>query len=407
MNGNLRLVEGADKQQQQQRRGHAPLSLFLLSKKMQVAVRFRGSRHLLQLSPAATIEELQQQVQRVTQLPPSLQQLRWGFPPQLIPTEGKQQKLQDLGCTNGHLILVEEADKTACSPAPSAPLQPPPPAVSPPAPNAQQQQQQQGAGGAHAPGWEAETLQAVSLAAAAASRAPRPPVSSAPPEGYRFVRVPVPADDSCLFASVSLVAVPSMSAQQLRDLAAAGILADPERFDEVVLELPSPLYVQRLRASSSWGGYLELAVLAEQLQQQLAVVDAETGRTDLYGEQFTERRSYLLYDGVHYDPLVALPAGWQGNAAAAAEAKEEEQPHILPLAAARASPVLTVFTPADAAAAAAAAAVGRAVQQQHAFVRASGMAARCLVCGEQLRNNKELRRHAQDTGHQNFAHIKQ
>lgn len=38
-------------------------------------------------------------------------------------------------------------------------------------------------------------------------------------------------------------------------------------------------------------------------------------------------------------------------------------------------------------------------------MRASGMEARCLVCGELLKDNDDLRRHAKATGHQNFAHI--
>ncbi|KAL8436757.1 hypothetical protein Efla_002189 [Eimeria flavescens] len=387
---------------------------------MNVAIRFKGERHVLQLPAAATIQQLQQEVQQLTQLPPSQQLLRWGYPLQRMQTEGaQQQRLTDVGCTSGQLILVEATEQG----------RPPPPTFSAAAPHAcreqhisptagaspplQQQQPQQQlqqvegeekdeelrtAAAADADELDELTLRALAAAEAAAARAPRPPVCRVPSAtaagGYRFVRVSVPADDSCLFASVSLVAIPSLSASQLRDLAAAGLAKDRERFNEVVLEAPPAAYVRRLRAASTWGGYLELTVLAEQLQQQLAVVDAESGRMDIYGEKYKHRRSFLLYDGIHYDPLMGAPPG-----------APEAAPGAPPPPVTACSHLQTVFAADDAAATAAAAAVGREVQQQQGFVRAAGMQARCLVCGQLLRDNKELRQHAKATGHQNFAHI--
>lgn len=375
---------------------------------MNVAIRYKGERHLLQLPDSATVEELQQHVHQATQLAPSQQLLRWGFPPQPIPTEGKQLSLKEIGCTNGQLILVEVSKPGAQLPSSTSSIskhnaeaqESPAVSTSPKSlpqqqqhqglEHQQQQQQQEGPIMSDDSDLDEETLVALNAAAAAAARAPRPPISTPPPSGYEFVRVPVPADDSCLFASVALVAVPSVTSQQLRDVAAAGILRDPERFNEVVLELPPPAYVKRLRSARTWGGYLELAVLAEELKHQLAVIDAESGRMDLYGEEFNERRSYLLYDGIHYDPLVAYPPGWRGGTGQAMPQADE---------------MLTVFAADDAAAAAAAAAFGRVVHQQRGFVRAAGMDARCLVCGELLKDNEDLRRHAKATGHQNFAHI--
>lgn len=376
---------------------------------MNVAIRYRGERHLLQLPALATVGELQQQVQQATQLAPSQQLLRWGFPPQRIPTEEKQLSLKELGCTDGQLILVEVSKPGGQLPVSSNSIsncnnaearESPAVSMSPnslPQQHQQQdfdqQQQQEASTTVDGLGLDEETLGSLIAAEEAAAHAPRPAISIPPPSGYEFVRVPVPADDSCLFASVSLVAVPSVTSQQLRDVAAAGILRDPDRFNEVVLELPPPAYVKRLRSARSWGGYLELAVLAEELKHQLAVIDAESGRMDLYGEEFKERRSYLLYDGIHYDPLVAYPPGWRGGIGNAMNAMPP------------ASEMLTVFAADDAAAAAAAAAVGRVVRQQRGFVRAAGMEARCLVCGELLKDNEDLRRHAKATGHQNFAHI--
>lgn len=379
---------------------------------MNVAIRFKSERHLLKLPAAATVADLQEQVQQATQLPPAQQLLRWGFPPQPIPTDQKQLVLRDIGCTNGQLILVDVA-KTPTQPVysisenststPSSAC----PAVTPVSGAARhespvvltysdsahlQQQQQQPTAATEDSFIERELLAALAEAVAAAAKAPRPPVSSPPPKGYEFVRIPVPADDSCLFASVSLVAIPSISPKQLRDVAAAGILKDPERFNEVVLELPPQAYVKRLRSARSWGGYLELAVLAEELKHQLAVIDAESGRMDLYGEEFKGRRSFLLYDGIHYDPLVAYPQGLP---------RVPDAPLLAP------NEMMTVFAADDAAAAAAAAAVGQEVHHQQGYVRAAGMEARCLACGELLKDNDDLRRHAKATGHQEFAHIQQ
>ncbi|OEH74698.1 OTU family cysteine protease [Cyclospora cayetanensis] len=386
---------------------------------MDLAIRFNGERHLLRLPAGATVEELQHHVQQATQLHPQQQLLRWGFPPKSIPTEQGQRPLSDLGCSNGQLILVETTKPNAIgslnngrvggnstssgSCASSKAVSPEAPTSAPAAPalrdfGIQQQQTEPPSASCELPaGVSGALLECLEASAAAVASAPRPAVSPYPPGGYTFVRLPVPADDSCLFASIAVVAVPSVSSQQLRDVAALGILKNPDTFSEVVLEMQPQDYVSRLRNSRTWGGYVELAVLAEQLRQQIAVVDAETCRLDLYGEKYTTRRSYLLYDGIHYDPLVVVASQGRDGTSGALQRPSQSSP----------ADMLTVFSPEDAAAAAAASAVGHVVQQQQGYVRAGGMLARCLVCGELSKDNEAMRAHAKATGHQNFAHIQQ
>ena len=56
---------------------------------------------------------------------------------------------------------------------------------------------------------------------------------------------------------------------------------------------------------TNWGGALEVKMFSEIFNVQIACIDVKTNRVDIYGEDKEYlHRIYLLYNGVHYDPLV-------------------------------------------------------------------------------------------------------
>ena len=63
---------------------------------------------------------------------------------------------------------------------------------------------------------------------------------------------------------------------------------------------------------SSWGGAIELAIIAAHFKCELAAVDVQSSRVYVYGEgQSFTKRAFLVYDGIHYDALAlnAVSAG--------------------------------------------------------------------------------------------------
>lgn len=70
-------------------------------------------------------------------------------------------------------------------------------------------------------------------------------------------------DNSCLFRAISYVLTRSvMSVEELRQLVAGTIQEQPDMYSEVVLEQQPDAYCEWIKMESSWGGGIELGILA-------------------------------------------------------------------------------------------------------------------------------------------------
>lgn len=61
---------------------------------------------------------------------------------------------------------------------------------------------------------------------------------------------------------------------------------------------------------SSWGGAIELSILAKHYSTEIASVDVETGRVDKFtppAEKDSGNRCILVYSGIHYDAATIAP----------------------------------------------------------------------------------------------------
>ena len=54
---------------------------------------------------------------------------------------------------------------------------------------------------------------------------------------------------------------------------------------------------------SSWGGSIELEILAAYFQCELVAIDVQTLQQYHHGDSKHSRRAFLLYNGVHYDAI--------------------------------------------------------------------------------------------------------
>jgi ubiquitin thioesterase OTU1 len=202
--------------------------------------------------------------------------------------------------------------------------------------------------------------------------------------GRLLARRVVPANNSCAFATVGLLVRGSRDAwADLRAVVASAVLADPVTYSAAVLECPPAEYATKICHPKTWGGAVDLSILADWARVELAAGDIATRRVDVYGsgKGFT-RRGWLLYDGLHYDAV----------AVCASEADESLDERTLPLGCATAAAADAAF-----------ASLLDGFHRARAFTDTARFTLRCGVCGAGVEGEKEAVAHARETGHSNFA----
>lgn len=94
----------------------------------------------------------------------------------------------------------------------------------------------------------------------------------------------------------------------LRDVISQQISNDKETYNEAILGKSNPEYCEWIKKPSSWGGAIEVAILSGYYGIEIDVVDIRNDLIQRFGEdQQYGMRVFLLYDGIHYDPLYLEP----------------------------------------------------------------------------------------------------
>ena len=118
----------------------------------------------------------------------------------------------------------------------------------------------------------------------------------------------------------------------MRDIIVGAVSSQPALYSEVLLGKPNAEYCQWILKGESWGGAIEVSILSKYYAVEIDVVgkrmvcprgvvvqsrcqrhshcvfvsptDTQSGRIDRFGEDMEyPKRIFLLYDGIHYDPL--------------------------------------------------------------------------------------------------------
>lgn len=121
----------------------------------------------------------------------------------------------------------------------------------------------------------------------------------------------VPADNTCAFYSLYFLLnnghLNKALASQYRQLVANKVLTNNTGLDnfqgEVTLGKPIEDYCAWIQSDSSWGGAIELSILAKHFKVCVAAIDVKSSRIDKYCTEFDKKTIFLMYDGIHYDPL--------------------------------------------------------------------------------------------------------
>ncbi len=130
-----------------------------------------------------------------------------------------------------------------------------------------------------------------------------------------FVRRRIAPDGSCLFNSVDFLSHDGVNAPdaatEMRSFCVSSILSDPDRFNEVYLGRPPSEYCDWIGSPHTYGGEVEIVLLANRLSVQINVCSIESLTVlpyspDSYAQEdpSLRRKMYILYNGQHYDALV-------------------------------------------------------------------------------------------------------
>lgn len=117
----------------------------------------------------------------------------------------------------------------------------------------------------------------------------------------------VDADNSCLFSSIGYL-IDNKNFNETTRLQYRQLLAnylEGITIDAVTLGMSKEEYIESIQNPSTWGGAIELKLFSEMFQIEIASIDVQSNRVDIFGQDKNyPQRIYVLYNGVHYDPLV-------------------------------------------------------------------------------------------------------
>ena len=212
-------------------------------------------------------------------------------------------------------------------------------------------------------------------------------------------RFDVPGDNHCLFYSIYFLMnegnLVKPKARELRAEIGRYVMLDgSSSFTELVLGKPQDDYAAWIQSNTSWGGAVEVKIFSNLFRVEIHAVDIMTGRIDKYNGGNYSQKIFLLYDGIHYDPLY-----W-----------EFAEPGL---------PKQTAFQSDDMTSELGAIEIARVLQGYSSFqfpflmiisaarqyTDVSKFSIKCEVCAKYLEGDKEAALHVQKTGHMQFVEI--
>ncbi|KAJ4487824.1 hypothetical protein J3R30DRAFT_3695484 [Lentinula aciculospora] len=331
-----------------------------------------------------TVQDLQQEIYAASQILPSRQSLKTGYPPRSLNLISPELPISSLGLKGGDQLIVSEEPESASR------------VISTPSSSTAKLDRQPAA-----PPTSRALPQASSTRSTPSSSSNGP--VHVPTDGGVLVHRVVPDDNSCLFSSVALIFEQDMNkAQKMRQIVADGIRKDPETYNEAILgylissmiiltptyfiRMSPSKYIEVITKSTTWGGAIELTILAAYYRTEICSVDVETGRIDQFspGSDGGGMRCIVIYSGIHYDaatlaPMVEAPSDWHQT--------------IFPIASADTSDSILV----------AAKKLADTLRSKKAFTNTATFDLKCEVCGQGLKGEKSARAHAEQTGHTRFG----
>ncbi|KAK9235431.1 hypothetical protein V1525DRAFT_434687 [Lipomyces kononenkoae] len=329
-----------------------------------------SASQVVALSDDAVVADLLDEVRRIGELQHAADvQVRSGFPPKPLDLSNKNAKIIELGVSSGDQLIVsvastaielpEEVKKLTAGLGVSLSTSSPVPALETSKPR-----------NASMP----KTMDDIG----------RPPEVPCGPDNVVVLRV-MDDDNSCLFRAIGYALLRNLDTMhELRSLVASAILEDPSEYPDVVLGKPREEYCAWISRSNSWGGAIEIAVLAKHFDITICSIDVATGRVDSFNPN---RPTFIIvvYSGIHYDTVALAPEG--------VEATYEFDQTVFD----NDSAGQQVLTAADD--------LATLLRKRHYFTDTAGFSIKCDVCGSVFKGEKQAQTHSESTGHAKFQEI--
>ena len=195
------------------------------------------------------------------------------------------------------------------------------------------------------------------------------------------VKIEIPSDNSCLFNSISYLCTGSSNrGPELRTHVMKTIKENPDIYTPLTLGCSAEEYCRWIADGRHWGGYIEMEILSKLYQVDIAVVVIEQCKILEVNACDANRTIFILYDNIHYDSIVFKGLGI--DELRIVDPKEREKATELALN------------------------MAKLLQQAHQYSKPSKDLLKCEQCGKLLQGSAQAQRHAEATGHVNFAQAK-
>ncbi|KAI9752707.1 MAG: ubiquitin-specific protease otu1 [Lichina confinis] len=213
-----------------------------------------------------------------------------------------------------------------------------------------------------------------------------PPTVPVPDLKATMVLRIMPDDNSCLFRAFGAAVLGGVDGMvELRGMVASAIQKQPETYTAVVLEQSPDDYCRWIQTEDSWGGAIELNILATAFEIEVCSIDVQTLRVDRFNEG-QERRCVLVYSGVHYDTIalsLSPPPHTKANLSSELDVRVFDSQKDLILE--RATTLC------------------RLLQDKHYYTDTANFGVRCNTCGRNFVGEAGATQHARETGHYDFG----
>ncbi|XP_016994903.2 ubiquitin thioesterase Otu1 [Drosophila takahashii] len=321
------------------------------------------------LNEHTTLGELKTKIVQATAIQAPQLHVLVGYPPKPLDLsqQQEQRELKTVGINSGETLIVEEKAAPAAS---SATLEDDEAL-------ARRLQAEE----------EAQLLQETGEGPAPSSniQLPAAPTESGPNGDFNgiLLKKVVPADNSCLFTSIRFVLngkVDNEGSEMMRHIIAQEVAADTQSYNDAVLGKSNAEYCAWIQKADSWGGAIEVSILSNYYGIEIDVVDIQNAIINRFGEDKNfGLRVFLLFDGIHYDPLYMETA--QSAAPATIFPVEE----------------LGVYQQAEQ--------LANEAQSSRQYTNVDKFTLRCMQCDVRLVGQVQAQEHAKQTGHQRFGEI--
>ena len=184
----------------------------------------------------------------------------------------------------------------------------------------------------------------------------------------------IPDDNSCLFHAFVFLLHRTDSPQELRNMIANTVRENPLKWNDGILGKSRDSYIRYISDPEKWGGQVELSILSAVGGVEIATVDIQTGRVDVYGQGCNySHRVYMLFSGIHFDAVTFS----QDNSVTEVFANDlESQESVCELA--------------------------ETLRSQGEYTDNQRMELVCQTCGFEMKGDYEARLHAGSSGHTDF-----